>query len=146
MQGDGEWLLGSPGFIWGWRNVLGLDSDDCKPLWYTKGNWIVHIKRKDFLVYEFYLPFFLRQNKLFFTLLNLRNGYLGVTFTVLYFCVLGYLHVEKFAVFYITSICVLLFRNFYQERTKACTEWPVNQAVFKCPCVQNLPQFSVRMA
>ena len=82
----------------------------------------MHIKRKDFLVYEFYLPFFLRQNKLFFTLLNLRNGYLGVTFTVLYFCVLGYLHVEKFAVFYITSICVLLFRNFYQERTKACTE------------------------
>lgn len=54
----------------------------------------------NFLVYEFYLHFF-KDKQTFFTLLNLRNGYLGITFTVLYICVLGCLHVEKFTVFHI---------------------------------------------
>lgn len=51
-----------------------------------------------------FLSIFLKTKETFFTLLNLRNGCLGATFTVLYFCVLGSLHVEK---------CTVFLTNFY---------------------------------
>ena len=51
-----------------------------------------------------FISIFLKTKETFFTLLNLRNGCLGATFTVPYFCVLGSLHVEK---------CIVFLTNFY---------------------------------